>query len=936
MALIERDAEVAALDGAVAAACRGAGALVFVEGEAGIGKSSVLAAADSLARDADLDVRAARGHDLEDGFAFGVVLQLFGEMLAHADPAERERLLRGAARGAAPLLEGQLATPGVRDPFLILHALVWFVSNAAERRPLLLCVDDAHVADLPSLRFLHFLAQRAEDLPVLIVVAARPVSTGPTAELLTRLRSAAAPVLRPAPLSPCGVGWVMAGSGYAGADPQFVAACAEATAGNPFLLRELLFVLSQREVAGTAASAATVRDVGPRAVAEAVALALDHVGPQGLALVRALAVLLDGEAPTALVAELSGLSRAATVAAARELADMGVLASDAELRFAHPVVRTAIAAELPSFERAFLHGRAAAMLHDRGASPEQLVPHLLGAEAGDMPWATTTLLEASRHAIASGTPEVAARLLARAAREPGADRDADFLTELASAQAAVGDGAAAATIARALSLVDDPRRRAELHLQLARAHLARGRYLDATAAFRAGLDECPAEADTLAADLRSGWASAAMWLPDEGGEVLTRARDSILSVREPRSAGERVAAAQFAGSLLLRGVERATAVQLARRAWGDGAMLAAVGPQDAAAFTASAVLADADVVPEALTIAAALEHEARRQGLLLPAATAAYVRASYLMMLGDLREAAGAVEQALLAEEQGWGLYASGAHWVAARVALLRGDMEAARAAVTLDPQRERSMSEGIDFAAIPLARGLIALERGAWADAVTQLDDAARRTAAFGVCIGRYNWRPALVRARAGAGDAAGARELARENLALARAWGAPLAVGAALRALAVVDPPRRIALLQEARDALSPSGERIERTLAALDLGQALAAAQRPEDAKAVLREALELADAADAQGLVATIRPALIRLGARPRRPRTTGAAALTPAELRVARLAAGGQTNREIAEHLFVTVKAVKWHLGNTYRKLGITSRTALAAHLQTQP
>ena len=73
-------------------------------------------------------------------------------------------------------------------------------------------------------------------------------------------------------------------------------------------------------------------------------------------------------------------------------------------------------------------------------------------------------------------------------------------------------------------------------------------------------------------------------------------------------------------------------------------------------------------------------------------------------------------------------------------------------------------------------------------------------------------------------------------------------------------------------------------------------------------------------------------LVAAGARPRRTRTTGAAALTPAELRVARMAAAGQTNREIAENLFVTVKAVKFHLGNAYRKLGIADRGQLAAAL----
>lgn len=76
----------------------------------------------------------------------------------------------------------------------------------------------------------------------------------------------------------------------------------------------------------------------------------------------------------------------------------------------------------------------------------------------------------------------------------------------------------------------------------------------------------------------------------------------------------------------------------------------------------------------------------------------------------------------------------------------------------------------------------------------------------------------------------------------------------------------------------------------------------------------------------------RQELLAAGARPRRARTTGPAALTPGELRVARMAAAGQSNRQIAEDLFVTVKAVKYHLGNAYRKLGVESRDGLAPAL----
>lgn len=93
------------------------------------------------------------------------------------------------------------------------------------------------------------------------------------------------------------------------------------------------------------------------------------------------------------------------------------------------------------------------------------------------------------------------------------------------------------------------------------------------------------------------------------------------------------------------------------------------------------------------------------------------------------------------------------------------------------------------------------------------------------------------------------------------------------------------------------------------------------------------IDLADRCGALLLADRARETLVAAGARPRRARATGVGALTPAELRKARMAAAGRTNREIAEDLVVTIKAVKFHLGNAYRKLGVSSREDLPAALE---
>jgi DNA-binding CsgD family transcriptional regulator len=928
--LVERDRELVEVERAVSElAATGRGGVVMVEGDPGIGKTTILDALRTAAHDAGCDVRHAQGNALETEFAFGVVLQLLAGRLATVAGAERDELLRGAAAAAEPLLEGRPVTGPGSDAFPSLHALTWFVSNAAGRRPMVLCVDDAHAADLPSLRFLRFLALRVADLPVVLAVATR-AADGDAERQLTGIRGVARYRLRPARLSRDGVGWVMAGMGYAGADTAFVEACDQTTGGNPFLLRELLLVLADRGVPGTADHAGEVREIGPRAVADAVSLALAGAGPTGEILVRALAVVGDDSAVD-VVAAVAGLDLARTLEGVRWLATAGMLADEPRLAFAHPIVQAAIVERTPAYERAHLHQRAAQVLHDRAAHPSVVAAHLLPAEPGAAEWATTVLRDAAARATAVGEPSTAVRYLERARREPGAQRRPELLAELAAAQFASGDPEARATLTTALDVVDDGETQARLANQLGRILLAAGSYRDAVAAFERGIGACPTDAAALEADLRSGWAAAALWLPDEGGEVLARARDAIVSVTAPRGGGERVALAQYAGALLVRGEQRDSAIELALRAWGNGAMLDVLGPHDPAFYAVTAVLADGDRLVEATRVSQTIEDEARRRGLLLNAATAAYVRASALMLSGPLRDASSVIQDALDAESHGWGMFASAAHFVACRVALVRGDREAAIRSVTLDPEHESRLAEGVDFAAIGLARGLLALERGDGATAVAELEAAAARSASFGLCVGCFNWRPPLVRARMLVGDLGGARELAEANVALAERWGAPLTIGAALRALAAVDPVRRLGLLSDARDALVDSGDRVEAVLTALDLGRARAADDR-SGALVDYRQALDQADAIDADGLAATARAALVALGARPRRARSTGAAALTPAELRVCRLAADGWTNREIAEHLFVTIKAVKWHLGNAYRKLGIESRSELPAAL----
>jgi DNA-binding NarL/FixJ family response regulator len=131
-----------------------------------------------------------------------------------------------------------------------------------------------------------------------------------------------------------------------------------------------------------------------------------------------------------------------------------------------------------------------------------------------------------------------------------------------------------------------------------------------------------------------------------------------------------------------------------------------------------------------------------------------------------------------------------------------------------------------------------------------------------------------------------------------------------------------------------LAPSDARLEHARALCELGGALRRSNRRVDARAPLREALALADELGAGALADRARGELLAAGGRPRREALRGPDALTASELRVARLAAEGLSNREIAGELVVTVRTVEFHLSHAYGKLGISSRAELAAALET--
>ena len=193
--------------------------------------------------------------------------------------------------------------------------------------------------------------------------------------------------------------------------------------------------------------------------------------------------------------------------------------------------------------------------------------------------------------------------------------------------------------------------------------------------------------------------------------------------------------------------------------------------------------------------------------------------------------------------------------------------------------------------------------------------------------------WRSLAALEHHALGETHEALALAKEEVELARPWGAPHTLGRSLRILGLIEGgDDGIAHIREAVSVLESSSARLEHAYALANLGGALRRANKRAEAREPLRQALELAQRSGAALLAEHAHEELVATGARPRRVELSGAAALTPSERRIAAMAAEGLSNRDIAQALFVTLRTVEMHLSNAFRKLGVSSRTQLPAAL----
>lgn len=936
--LVERERELDALDAALAAAAAGSGRALMLDAPPGLGKSALLDTVERRTSDAGWTTRRAAHGPRERYFAYGIVRTLLETPLRRLAP-EAQAALRGGRGSLGPSADGAhggaaLAARLLLDderpdgePGALGHSLLRLCAAlaSAHGQPLALLVDDGQWADAQSLVALSHLARRIGDLPVLLVVAARSRVGDWEPDPVGLLGVEPSAVLHPQPLG-AEAAATLARRRAAAASDRDCRRLHRSSGGNPWLLNELA---RQLALVGDA----VLDDPLGRAVALSpegrvqLRRRLADLSPADRAVADALAILAAAGSHHA-VAEVVGPGAGDLSVARARLAADG-LAHPTAWRLSHPLLEAAVRAELGPIERERLHHEAARLLRAEGAPPEQVAEHLLACgPAGDAA-ASATLQVAAARAAERGDPETAARLVARALdeRAPGDDR-AEILARLGTAAFHAGRDDAPAALQQALAASSDQASRVEILQRLGalQAFAPTGEWLDGVLAAGAAIDGDDPELKTAAA---LAAADALLTHADRHAERAARVQaiDPLATTTPELRAAALAHRAWLAAE---RGAPDAgTCAGLARAALADGVLLERADRRAGFHLCVRALLVS-DRVEEAAAAIAALHGRAEETGSVMLAAAAAWYGADLALCVGRLADAERGARRVLeLAPAPG--LAAAAATELLVGALTERGELDAADAVLAERPELWQG-NEGWETG-VRHARARLLLEAGDYEQAAV----AAREAGARRLAQGRVNpawtpWRATLAQALAHLGRLEEATAVADENVALAHAFGAPTALLIALLARTVCEQPgeQRAARAAAALELEGPAV--LERAQLQLELGATLVRLGRRVEARDVLRPAFATADAAGAAPLAERARRELVASGLRPRKAAVEGVAALTPRQAQVCGLAAGGKSNREIAQALFLSVKTVETHLAAAYEKLGVSGRPALVEAL----
>ncbi|MFB7542149.1 AAA family ATPase [Streptomyces zaomyceticus] len=913
------------------------GGILAYAAPAGLGKTTLLAEIRRRAGARGCTVLSARGGDQEQRVAFHVARQLLQPQLAHATDTElRERLgswydIVGPALGLRASAEGSPPDPqGLRD------GLDWVLTHLAVRRaPLVVVLDDVHWADPESLGWLAAFAPRAEELPMLLVVAYRPDELPDEGIEFTGHRSGRRPHAL-APLTSSAVARLVRDRVGAHADDTFCRDFWNVTSGNPFETVELAAKVRDRGLEPTADGAHELRDLAAALKGTGLVTRLERLGPATVRLAWACAVLGTEISPQ-LAGAVAGLGGEAVAECAGRLREARVLAEtegpDDPLQFVHPLIATTVYRSIPAATRVALHGQAAWCVVDAGLGPTAAARHLLETHPEGDSWVVNQLRAAAGENLRAGAPDAARRFLARALREPpAADDRAAVLFELGCSSLLTEPATTVNHLRAALEEpVADPALRHGIVYRLSQVLAHSDRLVEAS--------ELLGREARQATDARSRLRMQAekfMWDAFRADEPESPARSRRLTALADRLTGrdltERYIIGLRAWDATLRAEPSAVALRHAERALEGGLSWAdeSRGFEVPVLVALTHLYADRPGRAEELFAAGTAEFES--QGWRGAHLSFAYTLQGYIRYRrGRLVEAEDFVRAGLrLAKRVGprtpaqW--YAVG---VIIEVLLARGRVEeAARIADSHD--FGEPFPAAVTFPDSQTVHAELLLARGRTEEAAAELAAVGRRLDPRGMRNPAWcPWQLHLALAES-ATTPGRARATAQDAVARARQYGAPSAIGQALRVTAEVsEPSERVKLLEESVDWLdqSPAAYELARSLVAL--GVALRRTERAAEAAEHLHRGLEAAQDCGADALVEVARAELAAAGLRPRALHPAGTDTLTARERTAADLTVRDQ---DAAAVLGVDATTVGRLLSAVYRKLG-TDRTGLAQALE---
>jgi DNA-binding CsgD family transcriptional regulator len=936
--LFDRENEVARLAELARRSMAGSGEFAIIEGPAGIGKSRLLQEVLAVVGEPEEAVLTVRCSQLERDATFGVVRRLVEPVIASATPSRRAALLDGAASPSAAIFDNSSAGWEGSSEFGAFHALYWLIANLCQERPRILVVDDVHWCDGPSLRFLAYLVHRSSDLALTVLMAARPDEPGVETRLLDHIATEpACCALQLGPLTIHGGTRLLTAQLGEDAHPDFVQACYRATAGNPLLLLELTDQLMADGIRPTADNAQAIMAMGSRTVARWVRHRMGPLEADVVEMAEAVAVLGDGvdfrsACAVAEVPVAAGLDIVDQLGRA-DIVRTGPGGLDEGVDFVHPLVREAIYNGMDRSSRSKKHARAVQVLTLMGSDVESVAAHVLLTQTETTPPALSVLRAAARQATSRGAPDGAVMYLRRSLQEEmPADERAALLFELGAIAQLVDLPTAAGFLRQALDYDASGPRAAMIGGMLGGVLLQMGDSEYAVEAVTNAIKVVdPADADLRhrldalllnVPILEPGWQDlvpeslpAGPAIPE--ATIGRRMADAVYSLHETfacNSLGPSRAESALADDVLIREIS------------GEGALVCG---------WLSMLAADNPAVMASLDAAIAYAH---RYGSTRGVSPAYALRGLAWLWQGQLADAEADLIEAKSAVDTGnisIGRLFTGPYLADALAA--QGHLSRARETLNWVTGRRGVPLEGPSYFYMLSDARLLRLCR----DAEAGLHAAIRCGEHYALHGGD---NPALVPWRSEAalclgelGRTSDGLAYADEELALTRTWGAPRALGRALRVMGTLTKgTASLDLLRESTEILHGTRANLERAESLIAYGTRLNKLSRTTDGKYFLREGLELAEMCGAAALVAAGRRELIAAGARPRRLALTGVRSLTPSERRIVKLAAHGNTNREIAQTLFITAKTVEIHLTAAYKKLDVHGREELAPLLDESP